>query len=95
MPLLVGPAGSAAVRRLLSVAMLVAIDLTGCFVGIYAALALKLVLQGDPVDSGAIWAVEQKALPLAAATMILIFAKNRPLRAARACAAARRGSCRR
>ena len=77
MPLLVGPAGSAAVRRLLSLTILVAIDLTACFVGIYAALALKLMLQGDPVDPAAIWAVEQKALPVAAATMILIFAKNR------------------
>jgi exopolysaccharide biosynthesis polyprenyl glycosylphosphotransferase len=76
-PLLVGPAGSAALRRLLSLTILVAIDLTGCFVGIYAALALKLVVQGDPVDPAAIWTVEQKALPVAAATMILIFAKNR------------------
>ena len=32
-PLLVGPAGSAAVRRLLSLAILVAIDLTACFAG--------------------------------------------------------------
>ena len=76
-PVLVGPAGSAALRRLASLTILVAIDLTACFAGIYAALAFKLVVQGDPVDPGAIWAVEQKALPVAAATMILIFAKNR------------------
>jgi exopolysaccharide biosynthesis polyprenyl glycosylphosphotransferase len=77
LPLLSGPAGAAAVRRLLSVAVLVTIDVTACFAGIYAALALKLWVQGDPVDPGAIWAVEQKALPVAATTMILVFAKNR------------------
>lgn len=77
LPLLSGPAGTALVRRCLSVAVLVTIDLTACFAGVYAALALKLLVQGDEVDSGAIWAVEQKALPLAATTMILVFAKNR------------------
>jgi exopolysaccharide biosynthesis polyprenyl glycosylphosphotransferase len=77
LPLLAGPAGSAAVRRLLSVAVLVAMDVTACFAGIYAALAFKLWVQGDPVDAGAIWSVEQKALPVAATTMILVFAKNR------------------
>ena len=77
LPLLAGPAGTAAVRRVLSVAVLVTIDITACFAGVYAALAIKLLVQGQSVDSGAIWAVEQKALPLAAATMILVFAKNR------------------
>ena len=64
-------------RRCLSVAVLVTIDVTACFAGIYAALALKLMVRGDEVDSGAIWAVEQKALPFAATTMVLVFAKNR------------------
>jgi exopolysaccharide biosynthesis polyprenyl glycosylphosphotransferase len=77
LPMLVGPAGAAAVRRALSVLVLVAIDVTATFIGIYAALALKLIVQGAPVDSGAIWAVEQKALPVAAGTLILLFAKNR------------------
>ena len=90
LPLLAGPAGTAALRRLASLTILVTIDLTACFAGIYAALALKLLVQGDPVDSGAIWAVEQKALPLAATTMILVFAKNRLYGAARA--ARRRGA---
>ena len=53
-----------------------AIDVTSVFLGLYAALALKLVFQGDPVDSGAIWTVEQKGLPLAALTLVLVFAKN-------------------
>ncbi len=77
LPLLAGPAGTAALRRILSVAVLVTMDVTACFAGVYTALALKLVVQGQPIDSGAIWAVEQKALPLAATTMILVFAKNR------------------
>ena len=77
LPLLAGPAGAATIRRILSVGVLVAIDVTACFAGIYAALAIKLMAQGQPIDSGAIWAVEQKALPFAATTMVLIFAKNR------------------
>ncbi|HEX2504253.1 MAG TPA: sugar transferase, partial [Miltoncostaeaceae bacterium] len=77
LPLLAGPAGTAAVRRLLSVAVLVAMDVTAVFAGIYAALAFKLWVRGDPVDAGAIWAVEQKALPVAATTLVLVFAKNR------------------
>ncbi|HWH14666.1 MAG TPA: exopolysaccharide biosynthesis polyprenyl glycosylphosphotransferase [Miltoncostaeaceae bacterium] len=77
LPLLAGPAGTARVRRAASVAVLLAIDVTALFLAIYAALALKLVLQDQPVDSGAIWAVEQKALPIAAVAMVVIFAKNR------------------
>jgi exopolysaccharide biosynthesis polyprenyl glycosylphosphotransferase len=72
-----GPAGAARLRRGLSVVCLVAIDVTALFLGIYAALALKLVLTDQPIDSGAIWAVEQEALPLAAVTLLLVFAKNR------------------
>jgi len=75
-PLLAGPAGGSAIRRALSVAVLVAIDVTSVFLGLYAALALKLVIQGDPVDSGAIWTVEQKGLPLAALTLVLVSAWN-------------------
>lgn len=77
LPLLTGPAGAARLRRALSVLSLVVIDVTALFLGIYAALAMKLVFTGQPVDSGAIWAVEQEALPLAAVTLVLIFAKNR------------------
>lgn len=75
-PLLSGAAGRTAVRRALSVLALAALDVTAVFLGIYAALALKLVLLGEPVDSGAIWTVEQKALPIAAVTVVLLFAKN-------------------
>ena len=77
LPLLAGPAGTAAIRRVFSVAVLITIDVTACFAGVYTALALKLIVQGESVDASAIWAVEQKALPIAATTMILVFAKNR------------------
>ena len=43
--------------------------------GLYAVLAFKLFLQGQPIDSGAIWSVEQKALPLVTITLVLVFAK--------------------
>ena len=76
-PLISRAASGAALRRALSVAVLLTIDVTSVFVGIYMALALKLVVKGAPIDSGAIWAVEQKALPLAAATLIVMMAKNR------------------
>ncbi|HMM49008.1 MAG TPA: exopolysaccharide biosynthesis polyprenyl glycosylphosphotransferase [Miltoncostaeaceae bacterium] len=75
-PMLVGPAGAAAVRRSASVLVLVALDVTAAFAGIYAALALKLLYQGHAISPDAIWAVEQKALPVAAGTLILLFAKN-------------------
>ena len=77
LPFLAGPAGTATIRRILSVMVLATIDVTACFAGIYAALAIKLMVQGQAVDAGAIWAVEQKALPFAATTLVLVFAKNR------------------
>jgi len=77
LPLLAGPAAYQRFRRALSVLVLVVIDITALFLAIYGALALKLVLEGREVDSSAIWALEQQALPLAAVTMVLTFAKNR------------------
>jgi exopolysaccharide biosynthesis polyprenyl glycosylphosphotransferase len=76
-PLLRGPAGSALLRRGLSVTILVLIDLTATFLGIYAALAVKLAAQGEPIDASVIWASERKALPLAALALVLVFAKYR------------------
>lgn len=75
-PLLSGPGGRSALRRAFSVVALATLDVTAVFLGIYTALALKLVVQGDSLDSGAIWLVEQKALPIAAVTVVLLFAKN-------------------
>jgi exopolysaccharide biosynthesis polyprenyl glycosylphosphotransferase len=77
LPLLAGPAGSARTRRILSVSCLAVMDVTALFLALYAAFALKLLVQDAPVSSGAIWAVEQRALPISAATLVLVFAKNR------------------
>jgi len=77
LPLLAGPAAYQRFRRALSVLVLLVIDVTALFLAIYAALAFKLMLEHRAVDSSAIWALEQQALPLAAVTMVLTFAKNR------------------
>jgi exopolysaccharide biosynthesis polyprenyl glycosylphosphotransferase len=63
-------------RRGASVAALLAIDVASAFLGLYAVLAFKLWVTGQPVDSGAIWSVEQKALPIVTVTLVLVFAKN-------------------
>ena len=76
-PVLRGPVGNALMRRALSVTILLLIDLTAVFLGIYAALAVKLAVQGQAVDPSVIWASERKALPLAALALVLVFAKNR------------------
>lgn len=74
-PILRGRQGRDYARRALSVVALLAIDVMSVFLGLYAVLAFKLMVQGQPVDSGAIWSVEQRALPLATITLVLVFAK--------------------
>ncbi|MGA0067999.1 MAG: nucleoside-diphosphate sugar epimerase/dehydratase, partial [Miltoncostaeaceae bacterium] len=74
-PILRGRQGRDYIRRALSVVALLAIDVSSVFLGLYAVLAFKLILQGQPIDSGAIWSVEQKALPLVTITLVLVFAK--------------------
>ena len=61
-PILRGRQGRDYIRRALSVVALLGIDVSSAFLGLYAVLAFKLFLQGQPIDSGAIWSVEQKAL---------------------------------
>ena len=65
------------VRRSLSVAALVAIDLAALVLGIMAALAGKLIVQGESVDFGAIWVEERRILPLASIVLVLLFARAR------------------
>lgn len=77
MPLLRGRQNRNYLRRVASVAALVAIDVASAFLGLYAVLAFKLWVTGQPVDSGAVWSVEQKALPIVTVTLVLVFAKNR------------------
>ena len=59
-PVLRGPVGNALMRRALSVTILLLIDLTAVFLGIYAALAVKLAVQGQAVDPSVIWASERR-----------------------------------
>ena len=55
-------------RRGASVAALLAIDVASAFLGLYAVLAFKLWVTGQPVDRVAIWSVEHKALPIVTVT---------------------------
>ena len=75
-PILRGRQGRDYIRRVLSVVALLGIDITSAFLGLYAVLAFKLMVQGQPIDSAAIWSVEQKALPIVTVTLVLVFAKN-------------------
>ncbi|MFN8109114.1 MAG: sugar transferase [Thermoleophilia bacterium] len=77
LPLLGGPAAGARLRRAVSVLVLVAMDITALFLGMYAAFALKLVLRHVPVSAQDIWSIEQRALPLAAVALVLTFANRR------------------
>ena len=74
-PILRGRQGRDYLRRATSVVALLAIDVMSAFLGLYAVLAFKLLLQGEPIDAGAIWSVEQKALPMVTITLVLVFAK--------------------
>ena len=76
-PVLRGPTGNALLRRALSVTILILIDLTALFLGIYAALAVKLGVQSQSIDTSVIWTSERKVLPVAALALVLVFAKNR------------------
>ena len=75
-PLLPGSTGRSTLRRVGSVVVLVTMDVTAVFLGIFTALAFKLLVRGQDIDTSAIWTVEQKALPIAAVTVVLLFAKN-------------------
>lgn len=77
LPLLSGPAGAQRLRRALSVLSLLAVDVAATFLGIYLAFAAKLMLSGQPIDSAAIWRLEQQILPTATVVLVLVFAKNR------------------
>lgn len=76
-PLLERATALAWLRRVLSVAVLVAIDLASLLLGVLAAYAGKLILRGDPVDFGAIWVEERRMLPIASVVLVLVFARSR------------------
>ncbi len=64
-------------RRSLSVATLVALDLSALTLGLLAAFASRVILEGQPVDFGAIWLEERRVLPIASVTLVLVFARAR------------------
>ncbi len=67
----------AVVRRTLSIATLVALDLAALILGLLAAFASKVVLEGQSVDLGAIWLEERRLLPIASVALVLVFARAR------------------
>ncbi len=73
------------VRRLLSIAMLVTIDISGLVLGLYVALALRsLIFDPRPVLWGLLWDHETTWLAFLILLLVLVFWRARALRAARA-----------
>ena len=76
---------SAFVRRAGSILVLLAIDVSGLALGLYAALALREVYHGNvPVLWGLLWEAEKTWLPFLTAGSSARLLAERPLRAARA-----------
>jgi exopolysaccharide biosynthesis polyprenyl glycosylphosphotransferase len=65
----------AAGRRLASIAALVALDLAGLVLGLYAALVLRELYYGGPVLWGFIWRVETDWLPFLTLITALVFSQ--------------------
>jgi exopolysaccharide biosynthesis polyprenyl glycosylphosphotransferase len=64
------------VRRALSVVALLALDICGLALAVYAALATARVARGDPVTPGIIWLAEGSWLPFISLIVCLVFASN-------------------
>src|SRR5436190_22054483 len=72
---LTGSQLTAAGRRIASIAALVAFDLAGLVLGLYAALVLRELYYGTPVLWGVIWRVETDWLPFLTLITALVFAQ--------------------
>ena len=66
---------TAAGRRLASITALVALDLGGLVLGLYAALVLRELYYGRPVLWGFIWRVETDWLPFLTLVTVLVFSQ--------------------
>jgi exopolysaccharide biosynthesis polyprenyl glycosylphosphotransferase len=65
-------------RRIVSIAALVVIDVTGLTIGLYAAIALRsLVRDPKPILWNILWDQENNWLPFLALLMLLVFWRNR------------------
>ncbi len=72
-PLVLGSSLTALVRRLFSILSLIALDLCGLVLGLYAAFVLRSLYYGDEVLWGALWRAESEWLPFLALIMLLVF----------------------
>ena len=61
------------VRRLASIASLVALDLAGLTLGLYSALVVRALYYGDTLLWGALWRAEADWLPFLALVTVLVF----------------------
>ena len=61
------------VRRLASIVSLIALDLCGLALGVYAALVVRAVYYGDTLLWGALWRAETDWLPFLALVTVLVF----------------------
>src|SRR5881398_2450436 len=66
---------AAAVRRLASMAALVAVDLAGLVLGLYAALVVRELYYGQAPLWGFLWRVETDWLPFLTLVTVLVFAQ--------------------
>ncbi|HEU6444730.1 MAG TPA: sugar transferase [Gaiellaceae bacterium] len=72
-PLLFGTSLTTFGRRGLSILSLVALDLIGLVLGLYAAFVLRALYYGDEILWGALWRAESEWLPFLALVMLLVF----------------------
>jgi exopolysaccharide biosynthesis polyprenyl glycosylphosphotransferase len=72
-PLVLGSPLAAFVRRSLSILSLIALDLCGLVLGLYAAFVLRALYYGDDILWGALWRAESEWLPFLALVMLLVF----------------------
>jgi len=66
---------AAASRRIASITALVAFDLTGLVLGLYAALVVRELYYGSPVLWGFLWRVETDWLPFLTLITVLVFSQ--------------------
>src|SRR5215211_4460332 len=64
-----------AVRRLFSIATLLAVDLTGLALGLYGALALRQLYHGNTPLWGLLWEQPREWLPFVGLVTVLVFAR--------------------
>ena len=72
-PLVLGTPATAFLRRALSIAALIALDLCGLVLGLYGAFVIRALYYGDEILWGALWRAESEWLPFLALVTLLVF----------------------